>query len=291
MIGNLLITGASGFIGRHVAMEALRRGFRVTGVDRESSHRTGIESMEGDIRDRDRMRRLMRGKDYVIHLAAVTSNVEFIKSPGECYDANVNGFLSILDAAVGNDCKAIVYASSAAVYLDSFSEDVVIDLQRQNNHYAKSKIMNEMMAQSYSEISGMRTVGLRYFNVYGEGENDKGDYASIVSLFLRARRRGEPLAVYGDGRQARDLINVFDAARITLDLLENGSEPVYNVGTGVATTYLAIAKMIAEESVRFVPNPLTSYQYYTRAETARLRAALGDYRFSELEEGIRAMNV
>ena len=184
-----------------------------------------------------------------------------------------------------------MYASSAAVYLDSFSEDAVIDLQRQSSHYAKSKIMNEMMAQSYSETSGMRTVGLRYFNVYGEGENDKGDYASIVSLFLRSRRRGEALVVYGDGSQARDLISVLDATRITLDLLENGLEPVYNVGTGVATTYLAIAKMIAEEAVRFVPNPLTSYQYYTRAETARLRAALGDYRFGELQQGIRAMIV
>ena len=290
MRDSLLITGVSGFIGRHVAQEALRRGYRVTGVDRVESRADGLEFIRADIRDRDRMTEVLRNKKYLVHLAAITSNVEFMRAPADCYDTNVNGFLNVVDAAVRGGCTRLVYASSAAVYVNVFSEGVSIDLESQNNHYAKSKIMNEMMAHSYADIVGMRITGLRYFNVYGNGENDKGDYASIVSLFLRAKKKGAPLVVYGDGSQARDLINVADAASVTMDLLENGSERVYNVGTGVATTYLAIAEMIAKEAVTFVPNPLTSYQYYTRADMTRLRKALGDYPFIDLKSGIRGIN-
>jgi nucleoside-diphosphate-sugar epimerase len=132
-------------------------------------------------------------------------------------------------------------------------------------------------------------VGLRFFNVYGPDENEKGDYASIVSLLLKAWRSGEKLLVYGDGEQARDLINVKDAARVTVDILEKGGEPVYNVGTGVATTYTRVAEMIDKANVSYVPNPLRHYQYYTRAETGRLRTAIGAMDFLSVEEGLAAM--
>lgn len=137
----------------------------------------------------------------------------------------------------------------------------------------------------------LRTLALRYFNVYGNGENQKGDYASVVTLFLKARKNGESLVIYGNGTQARDLIDVRDVAQITLDLLEKGSYHIYNVGTGVATTYATIAGMIDEHHITYVPNPLPSYQDYTRAETTRLREALGDYQFIELERGIEDMKL
>jgi len=175
--------------------------------------------------------------------------------------------------------------------LDTFSEDTVIDLRKQDNHYAKTKIMNEMVATSYEHIYGIRTIGLRYFNVYGSGENDKGDYASIVGLFLKARKNRESLVVYGDGTQARDLIKVTDAAQMTLDLLEKGSYRIYNVGTGVATTYTAIAKMIDGRNIQYIPNPLLSYQYYTRAETTRLRESVGAYEFTDLQKGIENIKI
>lgn len=282
----VLITGVSGFIGRQVAQEALRRGYRVTGVDRKPSHLVGIEFIEADIRDPERITQAMKAQAYVVHLAAVTSNVEFIKHPAECYEVNANGFLNIMDAAAKSGCRRLVYASSTAVYLDSFVEDAVIDFRKHGNHYAKSKMMNEMAARSYADIYEMKTTGLRYVNVYGEGENDKGDYASIVTLFLKARKNREPLVIYGDGKQSRDLVYVTDAARITLDLLEKGTEDVYNVGTGVSTDYTTIAGMIEKDNFRYIPNPLPNYQHYTRADTRRLRAALGDYEFVALKQGI-----
>src|SRR5438128_11708216 len=101
-----------------------------------------------------------------------------------------------------------------------------------------------MVSNSSDHIYSQRENGIRYFNVYGTGENAKGDYASIVTIFLKARKNREPLVVYGDGKQARDLIHVRDAARVTVDLLEKGAEDVYNVGTGASAAYTAIAEMI-----------------------------------------------
>ena len=285
----VLVTGVSGFIGRYVAEEATRRGYRVTGVDRHDASIPGVDVVTADIRDRERLATLTKGQDHVIHLAAITSNVEFAKHPTDCHDVNVTGFLNVIDAAVRGGCRRFVYASSAAVYVDQFAEDTVIDAATQGNHYAKSKMINEMMARSYARTHRLETIGLRYFNVYGRGENGKGDYASIVSLFLDARKHGRPLTVYGDGGQARDLIHVTDAARLTLDLLEHASYDVYNVGTGVATTYRAIAEMIDPHHIQYVPNPLTHYQHYTRADTTRLRATLGGRDVMDLATGIREL--
>ncbi len=286
MTRNICITGVSGFIGMYVAEEALNRGYRVTGVDKRDSSTRGIEFIRADILDKDRMARAMKDQHYVVHLAAVTSNVEFVENFPNCYDVNANGFLNVIDAAAKGGCQRLVYASSAAVYLDDFSEETVIDLAKQDNHYAKTKIMNEMVARSYQDIHSFKTIGLRYFNVYGKGENKKGDYASIITIFLNYKDNGKPLLIYGDGGQARDLIHVTDVARLTLDVLEKGSRPVYNVGTGVATSYGTIAEMIDKSNMTYVPNPLPSYQYYTRAETQQLREVVGNYRFMELEKAI-----
>src|SRR5262245_59150317 len=121
MSQRLLITGASGFIGRHVATEALRRGYRVTGLDCRGTEAGGFEYIQADMRGRAHIARVVRDQDGVIHLAAVTSNVEFIKSPADGYDVNVNGFLNVIEAAAQSGCHRFVYASSAAVYLDGFS--------------------------------------------------------------------------------------------------------------------------------------------------------------------------
>jgi UDP-glucose 4-epimerase len=291
MSKRVLITGASGFIGSYVAKEALRRGYRVTGLDSRGSVTADFEFIQADIRDRARMAWVVKDQDCVIHLAAVTSNVEFIKNPVNCYDVNANGFLNVIEAAAQSGGQRFVYASSAAVYLDGFSEDTVIDINRQGNHYAKTKIMNEMVARSYAQIHRLRITGLRFFNVYGNGENAKGDYASIVTIFLKAKSKGEPLVVYGDGRQARDLIHVTDAAQLTMDLLEKGDGEIYNVGTGSATSFNDIARMIDPHRIQYVPNPLTDYQYYTKADTRRLRETLGDYRPADLPTGIRNTSV
>src|SRR3989442_10768199 len=124
----MLITGAAGFIGRYVAEEALRRGYRVTGTDRRASSPGGVDFVEADIRDKARMTQIMKDQDCVVHLAAVTSNVEFIKNPVECYEINASGFLNVIDAAARSGCRRFVYPSSAAGHLGRFLGNALIEL-------------------------------------------------------------------------------------------------------------------------------------------------------------------
>ena len=285
--GKLLVTGSSGFIGSHVAEEALKNGYRVKVLDLKENGIAAIEFVKGDIRDKSAVSKAMEEVDFVIHLAAVTSVAEFEKNPRECFDINVNGFINILESAYNNGVKKIVYASSAAVYTgEHFSDSMPLDYSKQHNPYAQSKIMDEMLADYFFHSKGLNTIGLRFFNVFGEGENEKGQYASIATQFLKSRKKSEPLVVYGDGSQARDFIYVWDAARITLMILEKGSSGVYNVGTSKAVSYKDIAETIDKENIKYIENPLKTYQYLTKADTSKLLKVIGDYKFMNLTEWI-----
>ena len=283
----LLVTGSSGFIGSHVTEEALKNGYYVKGLDLKENENAAIEFVKGDIRDKTAVSKAMKGVDFVIHLAAVTSVVEFEKDPVECFDINVSGFLNVLNAAHKNGAKKVLYASSAAVYTgEHFSESLPVDPSKQHNPYSKSKLMNEMHADYFHHSKGFHTIGMRFFNVFGEGENEKGQYASIATQFLKNKEKGEPLMVYGDGSQARDFIHVRDVAKITLMLLDKGKPGVYNVGTGNAFSYGHIAEIIDKEHMVHVENPFKAYQYLTKADTSKLMQEIGDYKFLDLKEWV-----
>ena len=289
MSKKIFITGACGFIGTHLAAVAAETGYDVSGLAHCDKVIRDADITVGDIRDAATVENASRGCDYFIHLAAVTSNVEFEKNTDYSIDVNINGFRTAINAAVKNRCSRFVYASSAAIYLDSFSEDSVIPFSLQPNHYAKTKMMNEMIARTYADVFGIRTLGLRYFNVYGSGENRKGNYASIMSQFISASMAGKKLEVYGDGTQARDFIHVSDVAKITLMLSSSSLTGAVNVGTGRTIEYRRIADIIDGKNKEFVKNPLSSYQRLTRADTGLLRTVIGDYNFVEVEHGIRKL--
>ncbi|MEM0143497.1 MAG: NAD-dependent epimerase/dehydratase family protein [Candidatus Parvarchaeum sp.] len=284
--GTVLITGSSGFIGGHVAAEALKMGYKVKELDiAEPNKKNDIEFIKADIRNKEAISKAMEGVDYVVHLAAITSVVEFEKDPVTCFDININGFLNVLSAALEKNVKKVVYASSSAVYTgEHFSEGVPIDYMKLNNPYSQSKLINEMHAQYFMHSKGLQCVGLRFFNVFGEGENEKGQYASIATQFMKNKANGEPLIVYGDGLQARDFVYVNDVARIALMLLDKAGSGVYNIGTGQAISYKRIAEIIDKEHIKYVENPLKSYQYLTKADTSKLFGVIGAYNFVKMEE-------
>ena len=283
----LLVTGSSGFIGSYVAEDALKHGYYVKGLDLKENENAAIEFVKGDIRDKVAVSNATDSVDFVIHLAAVTSVVEFEKDPVECFDINVSGFLNVLNAAHRNGVKKVLYASSAAVYTgEHFSDSMPLDYSKQHNPYSQSKIMNEMHADFFHNSRSLNTIGMRLFNVFGEGENEKGQYASIATQFMKNKEKGEPLIVYGDGSQARDFIYVGDVAKIAIKLLEKGDKPIYNVGTGEATSYKSIAEMINKDNIKYVKNPLKVYQYLTKADIKRLTDGIGDYKFMKLRDWI-----
>lgn len=284
----LLVTGSSGFIGSNIVLQALSEGYEVVGLDIKDNRIKDIDFIKGDIREKAVVEKAVKGVDYVMHLAAVTSNLEFESDLRGCYETNVAGFLNLIDAAHRNGCKKFAYASSAVIYKDRFSEDAPINVNGITNHYAKSKVIGEMLAGSYQDLYNLQTMGMRLFNNYGTGENEKGNYASIPTLFLKYKQKGEKIVIYGDGTQSKDKIYVTDTAKIALKLLEKGTERIYNVGTGVASSYNRIADIIGKERI-YVKNPLSTYQYLTRADTTRLIKAIGNYKFISIEEGIKKL--
>lgn len=283
----LLVTGSAGFIGSKICEKAIEQGYEVYGLDIKETKNKEVKSVVGSITDKNSVNIAIKGVNYVIHTAAVTSVLEFEKDLYNSYNTNVFGFNNVIDAAFKNKVKKLLYASSSAVYLDSFSEEDIIDINQLRNHYSKSKLMNEMIAESYNDL-GMETVGMRFFNVFGSNENAKGDYASIISRFIADNKERKPLFIYGDGNQARDFINVEDVANISLLLLKKADKGVYNVGTGKVTSYNQIADLINKNNKKYVKNPLKTYQYLTKADTRKLKSVIGDYNFKSIEEFINA---
>ncbi|MBX8643517.1 MAG: NAD-dependent epimerase/dehydratase family protein [Thermoplasmata archaeon] len=285
----IFVTGACGFIGRHLVYEAVKEGYDVSGLAHCDRVVPDARITVGDIRDAETVEKASAGCDYFIHLAAVTSNVEFERRTDYSFDVNIGGFRTAINAALKNRCRRFIFASSAAIYLDSFSEKSIIPFDAQRNHYAKTKMVNEMVGRSYGDVFGMKVLGLRFFNVYGPGENEKGNYASIMSQFIRCSREGRKLVIYGDGSQERDFVHVRDVARITLKLSSSEHTGVVNVGTGRTISYRKIADIIDRDNQEFVPNPLSSYQMLTRADTALLKSIIGGYEFIRVEDGIRML--
>ena len=286
----LFITGICGFIGRHVAREAIRRGYEVYGIDIQHTPIEGAKITICDITDKEGVAKAMDHPDYVIHLAAITSNLTFKEVLEGCYKINVLGFINVIDAAANAGVKKFVYASSSAVYIDGFSENTKLDIEKQENHYGRTKIMDEMIAASYADIKKpMKVIGLRYFNTYGPtGEKKPRASANMINNFLKARREGEPLVIYGDGTQKREFLYIDDCVNFTLGILEKGTEQIYNVGSGESHSFTEVAKLISKR-IEYIENPIpkSQYQFYTKADTRRLLKLFPDYKFVGLEEGIK----
>ncbi len=288
----ILITGCSGFIGRHAVSYALKNGYTVVGLDIRPLNvkNSNFTFIKGDIKDRKAVEKASKGCNYILHLAAATSLPDFQYNLHRDYSTNISGFLNVIEAAAKNKCKKFVYASSSAVYQDVHSENAVIDVKTQRNHYGKSKLVDEMIADSYIDSCNLSAVGIRYFNIYGPGEEVK-ERASPITKFLIEKRNTGRITIFGDGKQAKDFTYIDDAIRITFKLLESkNSLGIYNIGTGVATSFNYIAKLMEPQKIVYTKNPyLSSYIFYLKADTKRLLGAIGRYRFITVKEGISKM--
>lgn len=273
----LLITGSVGFIGKYAVEAAKLRGWDVgtsnwaQGISRIFQH------------------------DCILHLGAYSSNAGFADNLAKNYSNNIEGLANILDVAKSTGAR-VVYASSSAVYgegaegcFDCEDDSVYPDLV---SHYAKSKLVNEMMAESYRS-QGLNVLGLRIFNAYGKGDELKEPGKQAPPTWMRAaKERGEPIVIYGDGTQAKDFIHVSDVVECIMRLIESDATGIVNVGTGVATSFNDLAGMISAPGFvghceyRPIPDP-TSYQHFTRADTKRLLSIIGPYKFKTLEEGLK----
>ena len=244
----ILITGGAGFIGSHVAQALFDNGFEVRVFDLKTSRIEKIESIQGNILDRDLLEKAVQGCDAIVHLAAQISVSRSLDYPDETMEINVKGTKNVLTAAKKHGIRRIVLASSAAVYGDSTS--LPLREERLGNilsPYASSKLKNEEQAV-LARKDGLETVALRFFNVYGPGQSFEGSYASVIPKISEKIIRGEKPIIYGDGLQTRDFIHVSDVALSILNILsldwKETISSVYNVATQHQTSLLELVEII-----------------------------------------------
>ena len=247
---NILVTGAAGFIASHLIEELLKdKDNIIIGIDNfYSGTKENIEFIEpinknenfifeeADIRDFDAMDRILKINkiEQIYHLAAIVSVQESIKNPIISHDVNVKGTLNILEASRRNNVKKIVFSSSAAVYGD---EPILpkneYSITKPISPYGCEKLVCEEYMKLYSDLYGLETVILRYFNVYGERQSSSSDYSGVISIFDNKFKNNEIPTIHGNGEQYRDFVYVKDIVYVNIKAMNtnNISGEVFCVGT------------------------------------------------------------
>ena len=208
-----LVTGGAGFIGSNIVGELLNRNYEVKVLDnfstgkRENLNDYGndIELIEGDIRSYHIVKDAVQGVDVILHQAALPSVPRSINDPITSNDVNVTGTLNILEAARKADVQKIVFASSSSVYGDNPKlpkEESMIP--NPLSPYAVSKLSGEKYCQVFTRIYGLKTIALRYFNVFGPRQDPNSQYSAVIPRFIKAIKNNESPVIFGDGEQSRD---------------------------------------------------------------------------------------
>lgn len=263
----ILVTGGAGFIGSHVCEDLLAAGHHVRCLDNLTTGKEawmqalrakeGFSFLHADINDREALARAVKGADAIVHLAALGSVPRSIALPMDSERANLTGFLVLLEAAWAQSVKRVVYASSSSVYGDSIT---LPKKEGGEGHplspYAVTKAMDEVYAGLYKRLFGLETIGLRFFNIFGERQDPEGAYAAAIPRFIRALLRHEPPVIHGDGLQTRDFTYVKNAVQAVVAALDApaslGGE-VFNIACGDRCNLLELLHKMQERLVRIDP--------------------------------------
>lgn len=265
----ILITGGAGFIGSNLCKYFLGKGFKVRCLDNLlTGHKANITSLltnsnfefiESDIRDYQSCINAVKGVDMVSHQAALGSVPRSIDNPIPTNEINAQGFLNMLNASREEGIKRFVYASSSSVYGDSkISPKKEDDLGKPLSPYAVSKLTNELYGKIFHDLYGMETLGLRYFNVFGENQDPNGSYAAAIPKFIGLFLKGESPEIHGDGEQTRDFTyirNVIHANEqaLTVNNKEAFGE-AFNVACGASYSLNVVMATIKKALIEDFPN-------------------------------------
>lgn len=299
----VLITGGLGFIGSHLAEELVRDN-EVTILDDASTGKLEnirhlpqerLSVVRGSVTSPD-LTQVFEGHDYVFHLAALPSVPRSIADPRASHEVNVNGTLNVLMAARDSGVRKVVFASSSSVYGDTptlpKAESMPLNPM---SPYAVTKATGELYCSTFEKVYGLRTVSLRYFNVFGPRQDPASQYAAVIPRFISAMLRDRKPVVYGDGGQSRDFTYVRHVVDATVKACESGRTGVFNVACGRSITLNELVGDINEalgkqiEPLYAEPRPgdiRHSLADISRAKSFCFQPS-GDFR-EELKETIRS---
>lgn len=299
----ILVTGGAGFIGSHIAQEALIRADEVFIIDDFSSGKRenipvskDVTVFEADIRDKVKIRQIFEKirPEIVFHEAAIASVQRSIDEPAFTRSVNVEGTRVIFELACEYGVKTVVFASSAAIY---GSDPILPKTERMTpkpiSPYGEHKLENELIAEQFSAQGRTVLIGLRYFNVFGPRQDPKSEYSGVISIFLDRVCGGKDILIHGDGLQSRDFVYVKDvvAANLLCSQKTENRFAIYNVGTGVSTTILQMAQTIFEMKGR-----LPKFRYgssregdirHSLADISELKSATGYHPRYDIRAGLR----
>lgn len=237
---NILVTGGLGFIGSHISNELLKDN-KVIIIDNLSTgninnlnnpEHENLKIIKQDIRNVN-FDDLTSGIDYIFHLAAMASVPLSVDKPVECCEINVNATVKLLDSAVKNDVKKIILSSSSSVYGQNKNMPLKeSETPMPTSPYAASKVSCEMYLKSFYDSYGLNYISLRYFNVFGPGQNKNSQYASVIPNFIGSILEGSQPEIYGDGEQTRDFVYVKDVVRANINACESDFNGIVNVASG-----------------------------------------------------------
>ena len=254
----VVLVGGAGFVGSHIVDQLLRVQVREVVVldnfvrgTRENLRAAvldpRVEVVEGSMMNRELLATIMKGTDYVFHLAALWL-FECVHQPRSAVDVNIGGTFNVVEAAQKAGVKRVVYSSSASVYGDAVVTPMTEEHPFNNRTmYGATKIAGEQFFRVYNEQHKLKYVGLRYMNIYGPRMDYKGAYVSVVMKVLDRIDQGQPPIVFGDGSQSYDFIHVDDVARANiLALKSDASDEFFNVGAGIKTTINELVHLLLE---------------------------------------------
>lgn len=297
-----LVTGGAGFIGSHLVKRLLREGHTVRVLDNfATGHRANIDDLadeieliEGDLQSYERVHNAVRGCDLVFHLGALPSVPRSIQDPLTSNATNVVGTLNVLLAGRDEGVRRIVYSSSSSVYGASTELP-----KREEMHplpiapYAVSKLAAEGYCRAFHQVYGLETVALRYFNVFGPGQDPQSQYAAVIPNFITAVLEDRPPIIHGDGEQSRDFTYIDNA--VSANLLAADAEgavgEVFNVACGQRVSLNDIvdrlAKLMGKEIEPVNTDPRPGDVPHSLADISKAQRVLGYEPTVNFDDGLQ----
>ena len=260
-----LVTGGAGFIGSHIVDRLISEGNDVIVVDDESANSNQrfywnerAENYKLDITDYSSIRNLFNGVHSVFHLAAESRIQPAIKNPIKAAKVNFLGTITVLQCAREAGCDRVIYSSTSSAYgrknIPPLTEDMPNDCL---NPYSVTKTGGESLCKMYTDLFNLKTITFRYFNVYGNRQPLRGEYAPVIGLFLRQKRENLPMTIVGDGTQRRDFTLIDDVVEANFLASQTDDNrafgEVFNIGSGINYSILDLIEMIGGEYIHIEP--------------------------------------